>query len=91
MLVADGMSNPEIARRLFLPPKTVRNHVSNIFTKLQVTDRAHAIVRALDAGWARRSTKDSSTPGFGLVERDQARRGFGIAALQGVPGGNRPE
>jgi DNA-binding NarL/FixJ family response regulator len=49
-LVADGMTNPEIARRLFLSPKTIRNHVSNIFTKLQVADRAHAIVRARDAG-----------------------------------------
>jgi DNA-binding NarL/FixJ family response regulator len=49
-LVADGMTNPAIARRLFLSPKTVRNHVSNIFTKLQVADRAHAIVRARDAG-----------------------------------------
>jgi DNA-binding NarL/FixJ family response regulator len=49
-LVADGLTNPEIARRLFLSPKTVRNHVSNIFTKLQVADRAHAIVRARDAG-----------------------------------------
>jgi DNA-binding NarL/FixJ family response regulator len=49
-LVADGLTNPEIARRIFLSPKTVRNHVSNIFTKLQVADRAHAIVRARDAG-----------------------------------------
>jgi DNA-binding NarL/FixJ family response regulator len=49
-LVADGMTNPEIARKLFLSPKTVRNHVSNIFAKLQVADRAHAIVRARDAG-----------------------------------------
>jgi hypothetical protein len=39
-----------IARQLFLSPKTVRNHVSNIFTKLQVSDRAHAIVRARNAG-----------------------------------------
>lgn len=49
-LVADGKTNPEIARVLFLSPKTVRNHVSNIFTKLQVADRAHAIARARDAG-----------------------------------------
>jgi DNA-binding NarL/FixJ family response regulator len=49
-LVADGMTNPEIARRLFLSPKTVRNHVSNNFTKLHVADRAHAIARARDAG-----------------------------------------
>jgi DNA-binding NarL/FixJ family response regulator len=48
--VADGRTNPEIARLLYLSPKTVRNHVSNIFTKLQVSDRAHAIVRARDAG-----------------------------------------
>jgi DNA-binding NarL/FixJ family response regulator len=31
-------------------PKTVRNHVSNIFTKLQVSDRAQAIIRAQEAG-----------------------------------------
>jgi DNA-binding NarL/FixJ family response regulator len=49
-LVADGCTNPEIARQLYLSPKTVRNHVSNIFTKLQVADRAHAIARARDAG-----------------------------------------
>jgi DNA-binding NarL/FixJ family response regulator len=36
-----------------LSPKTVRNHVSNIFTKLQVADRAHAIVLARDAGLGR--------------------------------------
>lgn len=49
-LVADGKTNPEIARLLFLSPKTVRNHVSNIFAKLHVADRAHAIARARDAG-----------------------------------------
>jgi DNA-binding NarL/FixJ family response regulator len=49
-LLAEGRSNPDIARRLFLSPKTVRNHVSNIFTKLQVADRAQAIIRARDAG-----------------------------------------
>jgi DNA-binding NarL/FixJ family response regulator len=49
-LLADGNTNPEIAAALFLSPKTVRNHVSNIFTKLQVADRAHAIARARNAG-----------------------------------------
>jgi DNA-binding NarL/FixJ family response regulator len=49
-LVADGKTNPEIAQALFLSPKTVRNHVSNIFAKLHVADRAHAIARARDAG-----------------------------------------
>jgi DNA-binding NarL/FixJ family response regulator len=48
--VAAGEANPEIGRRLSLAPKTVRNNVSNILTKLQVTDRAHAIVKARDAG-----------------------------------------
>ena len=52
-LIAQGASNPEIARHFVLSPKTVRNHVSNIFTKLQVADRAHAIVRAREAGLGR--------------------------------------
>jgi DNA-binding NarL/FixJ family response regulator len=49
-LLADGVENPTIARRLEMSPKTVRNHVSNIFAKLQVADRAQAIVRAREAG-----------------------------------------
>jgi DNA-binding NarL/FixJ family response regulator len=49
-LVAAGHSNVEIADRLFLSPKTVRNHLSSIFSKLQVADRAQAIVRAREAG-----------------------------------------
>ncbi|HEV3480035.1 MAG TPA: response regulator transcription factor [Gaiellaceae bacterium] len=48
--VARGRSNLEIARTLVLSQKTVRNHVSNIFTKLHVADRAQAIVRAREAG-----------------------------------------
>lgn len=48
--LAQGHSNPEIARRLGLAPKTVRNHVSNIFAKLEVADRAGAIARARDGG-----------------------------------------
>ena len=49
-LIARGLNNAEIAQRLVLSPKTVRNHVSNIFSKLQVADRAQAIVRAREAG-----------------------------------------
>jgi DNA-binding NarL/FixJ family response regulator len=49
-MIARGRSNPEITERLGLSPKTVRNHVSNIFSKLQVADRAQAIVRAREAG-----------------------------------------
>jgi DNA-binding NarL/FixJ family response regulator len=49
-LIAQGQKNAEIAERLYLSPKTVRNHVSNILSKLQVADRAQAIVRAREAG-----------------------------------------
>ncbi|WP_238015854.1 response regulator transcription factor [Dactylosporangium sp. AC04546] len=49
-LVAQHLTNPQIAERLGLSQKTVRNHVSNIFAKLQVADRAQAIVIARDAG-----------------------------------------
>ena len=48
--IAQGYSNPQIAAHLVLSPKTVRNHISNIFSKLQVADRAEAIVRAREAG-----------------------------------------
>jgi len=49
-LVAQGQSNTSIASRLGITDKTVRNHVSNIFTKLAVADRAQAVVRAREAG-----------------------------------------
>ncbi len=49
-LAAEGRANADIARRLFLSEKTVRNHVSSIFTKLGVTDRASLVARARDAG-----------------------------------------
>lgn len=54
-LIAKGLSNPEIARRLTISPKTVRNHVSNIFSKMQVADRAQAIIRAREAGMGQNS------------------------------------
>jgi DNA-binding NarL/FixJ family response regulator len=49
-LIAQGHSNAKIAARLFVSPKTVGNHISHIFTKLQVADRAHAIIRAREGG-----------------------------------------
>lgn len=49
-LIARGRSNADIAAELVLSLKTVRNHVSNIFSKLQVADRAEAMVRAREAG-----------------------------------------
>lgn len=49
-LMAQGQPNASIAARLLISDKTVRNHVSNIFTKLAVADRAQAVVRAREAG-----------------------------------------
>lgn len=49
-LMAKGMNNEAIARQLSYTTKTVRNYVSNIFSKLQVADRAQAIVKAREAG-----------------------------------------
>ncbi len=49
-LVAQGLDNQTIARRLVLSPKTVRNHVSNVLTKLNVADRSHAIVLGRERG-----------------------------------------
>jgi len=49
-LISRGESNAAIAEKLTISVKTVRNHVSNIFNKLQVADRAQAAIRARDAG-----------------------------------------
>ncbi len=48
--IARGQTNAEIAAQLTITLKTVRNHVTNIFSKLQVADRAQAVIRARDAG-----------------------------------------
>jgi DNA-binding NarL/FixJ family response regulator len=52
-LLAEGLNNVRIAARLQISDKTVRNHVSNVLTKLAVSDRAQAIVRAREAGLGR--------------------------------------
>jgi DNA-binding NarL/FixJ family response regulator len=57
-LIATGVRNPEIARRMSIAPKTVANHVAAIFTKLQVADRNQAIILARAAGLGR----NASTP-----------------------------
>ncbi|GLX94714.1 response regulator [Herbidospora sp. NEAU-GS84] len=49
-LLANGKTNAEIARALFLSLKTVKNHLTSVFAKLQVADRAQAVVRARQAG-----------------------------------------
>ena len=50
-LVAQGMSNRDIAERLVLSPKTVKTHVSNILSKLHLADRTQAAIYALRQGW----------------------------------------
>jgi DNA-binding NarL/FixJ family response regulator len=62
-LIARGKGNAVIAHELMLNLKTVRNHVSNIFGKLQVPDRAAAIVKAREAGFG--ATPTSSSPRIG--------------------------
>jgi DNA-binding NarL/FixJ family response regulator len=52
-LLADGARNSEIARQLGMTDKTVRNHVSAILMKLQVTDRTAAAIKARGARWPR--------------------------------------
>jgi DNA-binding NarL/FixJ family response regulator len=59
-LIAQGLTNSAIAERFVISPKTVRNQVSNIFGKLQVRDRAQAILKAREAGLGKRS-KTSKT------------------------------
>lgn len=49
-LMAKGLNNTELVSKLVLSPKTIRNHITNIFSKLQVADRAEAISKAKDAG-----------------------------------------
>lgn len=49
-LIAQGANNSQIAEILVVSDKTVRNHITSIFSKLQVADRAQAIIKARDAG-----------------------------------------
>jgi DNA-binding NarL/FixJ family response regulator len=57
-LIAQGHANHVIAHRLGIAEKTVRNHVSIVFNKLQVVDRAQAIVRAREAGMGGERPRD---------------------------------
>jgi len=57
-LIAAGARNAEIARKMSIAPKTVANHISAIFAKLQVADRGAAIILARDAGLGRGNPAD---------------------------------
>ena len=52
-LVGEGLSNDEIAARLFLSPATAKTHVSRAMVKLQVRDRAQLVVLAYESGLVR--------------------------------------
>jgi len=56
-LIARGLTNGAIAEQLVLSPKTVRNYITEIFSKLQVADRAQAIIRARNAGLGQGSSR----------------------------------
>lgn len=49
-LVAEGLSNPAVAARLFIGESTVKTHLLHVFEKLGVSDRTHAVVRAMELG-----------------------------------------
>ena len=66
-LIAQGLDNPAIARRLVLNPKTVRNHVSNVLTKVHAADRAQAIVMARQAGLGLDGGAGTGKPGPGAA------------------------
>jgi DNA-binding NarL/FixJ family response regulator len=57
-LIAQGSNNSEIAEQLHISLKTVRNHVSNIYNKMQVTDRVQAVLRAREAGLGVKGEED---------------------------------
>jgi DNA-binding NarL/FixJ family response regulator len=54
-MVADGRSNKETALALRISDQTVKNHISHIFSKLNVNDRTSAVLMAIDRGWLRQS------------------------------------
>ena len=46
-MISQGYSNKEIGIKLFISEKTVKNHITNIFRKLEVSDRTEAVVKAM--------------------------------------------
>lgn len=69
-LIARRTDNAEIARRRTITGKTVRNYISNIFAKLQVGDRAEAIIKAREAGLGERPSFDN--PSCAVLTRRSA-------------------
>jgi DNA-binding NarL/FixJ family response regulator len=71
-MIASGKDNATIAGDLYLSAKTVRNHISNIFAKLQVAHRAQAIVMAREAGLGTKSAREGNARSW-LDRRDTQR------------------
>lgn len=59
-LAADGLSNRDIAQRLVISEKTAKNHIANIFSKLNVNDRTQAVIQALRIGLVTMSRADDA-------------------------------
>src|SRR6185503_16684512 len=62
-LLARGLTNPQIAQHLTISTHTVRSHVEHILTKLDVNDRTHAAVRAIELGYVTLGSAIASHPG----------------------------
>jgi DNA-binding NarL/FixJ family response regulator len=58
-LIAQGDNNSQIAGKLVISDKTVRNHITSIFSKLQVADRAQAVIKARNAGFGRNEPSEN--------------------------------
>jgi DNA-binding NarL/FixJ family response regulator len=57
-LIAQGYRYPEITQKLVLSPKTIRNYITIIFAKIEVTSRGEAIVKALEAGFGKKGSNN---------------------------------